>query len=116
MRSRKVSDLNADIEQGHYSAALCHLANISYRLGEQVPFVPETKAFGDNKDAYESLMRMEDYLHAKNKLKLDGMDYQLGRKLTVKAETESFVNDKQADKLLSREYRKPFAPTMLAKL
>ncbi len=115
VRSRKVSDLNADIEEGHYSAALCHLANISYRLGEQVSFVPETKAFGDNKDAYESLMRMDDYLQGKNKLK-HGMDYRLGRKLTVKPETESFVDDKQADKLLSREYRKPFAPTMLAKL
>ena len=29
---------NADILEGHYSSALCHLANISYRLGEEVPF------------------------------------------------------------------------------
>lgn len=116
VRSRKVSDLNADIEEGHYSAALCHLANISFRLGQQVPFVPETKAFGDNKDAYESLMRMNEYLHATNGIKLDGLKYQLGRKLTINPETESFVNDKQADKLLAREYRKPFAPTELASL
>ena len=33
VRSRKAEDLNADILEGHYSAALCHLANISYRLG-----------------------------------------------------------------------------------
>src|SRR5437867_4454561 len=38
VRSRKVEDLNADVEHGHYSAALCHLANISYRLGEKVSF------------------------------------------------------------------------------
>ena len=37
VRSRKVEDLNADILEGHYSAALCHLANISYRLGQEVP-------------------------------------------------------------------------------
>ncbi len=37
VRSRKVDDLNADILEGHYSAALCHLANISYRLGHEVP-------------------------------------------------------------------------------
>ncbi|UCD29508.1 MAG: Gfo/Idh/MocA family oxidoreductase, partial [Planctomycetota bacterium] len=32
MRSRKISDLRADILQGHISAILCHMANISYRL------------------------------------------------------------------------------------
>ena len=37
VRSRKPEDLNANAETAHYSAALCHLANISYRLGEQVP-------------------------------------------------------------------------------
>jgi predicted dehydrogenase len=116
VRSRKTSDLNADIEEGHYSAALCHLANISFRLGQQVPFVPQTKAFGDNKDAYESLMRMSQYLHATNGIKIDGLTYQLGRKLTINPQTESFVDDKEADKLLVREYRKPFAPTELASL
>src|SRR5579883_33814 len=32
VRSRKVEDLNADILEGHLSSALCHLANVSYRL------------------------------------------------------------------------------------
>ena len=62
MRSRKVEDLNADILEGHYSAALCHLANISYRLGQEVPFNKPTGAFGDDKDAYETLARMEEHL------------------------------------------------------
>ena len=62
MRSRKVEDLNADILEGHYSAALCHLANISYRLGQEVPFNKPTKAFGDDKEAYETLARMEEHL------------------------------------------------------
>ena len=85
VRSRKVTDLNADILEGHYSSALCHLANISYRLGEQVPFNPQTKAFGDNKEAYETLERMEEYLTKNNGLNLDGLEYRLGRKLTVDA-------------------------------
>src|SRR6185437_15999128 len=55
VHSRKTDDLNADILEGHYSAALCHLANISYRLGTSVPFDSKTKAFGDNKEAYEAL-------------------------------------------------------------
>ncbi len=116
VRSRKIDDLNANIEEGHYSAALCHLANISYRLGQPVPFEPRTKAFGDNREAYDSIERMNEYLHAKNKIELAGLKYQLGRKLTIAPATESFVDDKEADKLLTREYRKPFAPTMLAKL
>jgi len=109
VRSRKVDDLNADILDGHYSSALCHLANISYRLGEKVPFNPQTKSLGDNKDLLESLARMEEHLTKDNALKLDGENYQLGRKLTLDAKTESFVNDPQANKLLTREYRKPFA-------
>jgi predicted dehydrogenase len=108
VRSRKVSDLNADILEGHYSSALCHLANISYRLGEQVPFNAQTKAFGDDKAAYETLGRMEQYLAKDNGLKLDGLRYCLGRKLTVDAKSESFVDAPEADKLLTRPYRRPF--------
>jgi len=33
MRSRKVSDLHADILETHQSTALCHVGNISWRLG-----------------------------------------------------------------------------------
>jgi predicted dehydrogenase len=35
-RSRKQTDLHADIEVGALSADLCHLANISYRVGRQL--------------------------------------------------------------------------------
>ena len=109
VRSRKTDELNADILDGHYSSALCHLANISYRLGETVPFNPETKSLGDNKDAYETFARMEEHLARGNKLKLDGLSYKLGRTLTVDAKAESFVGDAQANALLTRSYRKPFS-------
>ena len=62
VRSRKAEDLNADILEGHYSASLCHLANISYRLGAEVPFNKASEAFGDDKDAVETLARMEEHL------------------------------------------------------
>src|SRR2546422_570866 len=32
VRNRKISELNADILEGHQSTALCHIGNISYRL------------------------------------------------------------------------------------
>lgn len=44
MRTRRTSDLAASIQQGHQSTALCHYANLSYRLGEISPnanFQPE---------------------------------------------------------------------------
>ncbi|MHC4483246.1 MAG: gfo/Idh/MocA family oxidoreductase, partial [Planctomycetota bacterium] len=63
LRSGKSADLTADIEGGHLSAALCHLANISYRLGRNLIF--------------------------------DGAK-------------EKFVGDKEANRMLTRRYRKPY--------
>lgn len=63
VKKRKPEELIADIEEGHYSALLCHLGNISYRTG---------------------------------------------RRLEFDAATETFVNDREANKYLGREYRKGF--------
>ena len=63
LRSGKQSDLSCDVEIGHISTSLPHLANISYRLGREVIF--------------------------------DG-----GK--------EKFVGDSEADRMLSRDYRKPY--------
>ena len=38
VRSRKASDLNADVEAGHCSATLCHMANIAMRVGQRLKF------------------------------------------------------------------------------
>jgi predicted dehydrogenase len=38
VRSRRPSDLNADVEVGHCSATLCHLANIATRIGRRLRF------------------------------------------------------------------------------
>jgi len=63
VRTRDAKLLTADVETGAISAALCHLANISYRVG---------------------------------------------RKLTWDSKAGQFVNDAEADKLLTRDYRKPY--------
>ena len=36
VRSRKASDLNGPILDGHISSALCHTGNIAYRLGKKM--------------------------------------------------------------------------------
>jgi len=62
-RSRKRETLAAEIEEGHMSAAICHLANIAYRTGRSLDFDPKT---------------------------------------------ERITNCPEADRLLTREYRKPY--------
>jgi hypothetical protein len=107
VRSRKVEDLNADILEGHLSSALCHLGNISYKLGREEPFSKKTKAFGDDKEAGATMERLEDHLQM-NALALDGIAYRLGRKLAIDPTSETFVGVKEANDLLTREYRKGF--------
>jgi hypothetical protein len=43
MRSRKSADLAAEAEEGRKSAALCHLANIAYRVGRTLKIDPATE-------------------------------------------------------------------------
>jgi hypothetical protein len=64
VRSRKASDLNAGPDQLHFSAALPHFANISYRTG---------------------------------------------RMLRFDAKTERFIGDDEANRMLNRTYRAPYA-------
>ncbi len=45
VRSRKVSDLNADVEEGHHSAVLCHMANIAMRVGRRLRFDTRQERF-----------------------------------------------------------------------
>ena len=59
VRSRKRDDLSADIEQGHMSSALCHLANIAYRLDRTVNFDPKKETFINDSDADALLTRPE---------------------------------------------------------
>ncbi len=49
---------NADVEQGHYSALLCHMANVSCRVGNRkLRFDPKTETFADAPDANQYVKR-----------------------------------------------------------
>jgi hypothetical protein len=46
-RSRNVKDLHDPISNAHFSAGLCHLANISYRTGHKLNLGPGPRFTGD---------------------------------------------------------------------
>ncbi len=57
LRSGKDADLHSDIVEGHLSTSLCHLANISYRVGRSLKFDGATERFHDARDADALLTR-----------------------------------------------------------
>ena len=57
MRSRKAGDLMAAIEEGHLSTTLCHLGNISYRVGRSLKFDPARERFVGDEEADKLLTR-----------------------------------------------------------
>jgi predicted dehydrogenase len=107
VKSRKTEDLNADIAVGHVSAGLCHLANISYRLGTDQDFRAKDSVVKGNDFATETLARMEEYLKT-NGVKLEENTLRVGKKLEFDGTTERFTNDDAANALLTRKYRAPY--------
>ena len=108
VRNRDTSKLHADIEVGHVSSGLCHLGNISYRLGKPTAYDPGLGKLSGNEFGTDALTRMADHLKDSG-IKFDGKNLMVGRKLEFDGKAEKFVNDKEADALLTRNYRKGFA-------
>ncbi|HVA46295.1 MAG TPA: hypothetical protein VNH11_07970 [Pirellulales bacterium] len=106
VRSRRREDLHADIEQGHLSSALCHLGNISYRLGKPVPLGEVREQLTACVYAAEDFDRFAKHL-GENHVS-DTALVQFGAPLEFDSAQERFVNDATADGMLTRDYRKPF--------
>jgi predicted dehydrogenase len=107
VRSRKHTDLTADIEEGHLSAALCHTANISYRLGKTMSPDKLRSVMRDNADLAEAFARMEQHLAA-NKVDLAATPATWGAVLRLDVKHERFLGNGAANKQLTRDYRAPF--------
>jgi predicted dehydrogenase len=112
VRSRKSQDLNSDAFQGHLSAALAHLANISYYLGEnnKVSVKQAVKVLQDidSRDHnIETLYRTARHLKD-NDVDLDKYPISMGPMLRFDPRREVFTNNDAANRILHRDYRKPF--------
>ena len=109
VRSRKVSDLRADILGGHISSALCHTCNISYRLGRKASVDEIKQTIGDDSALMDSFERIVKNLRA-NDIDPDKERLALGPMLTLDPEKEQFVGEcsEWANMYLKRNYRAPF--------
>ncbi len=109
VRSRKVEDLHADIEVGHKSAALVHIANISYRLGKNASVEEIKNAIGDKPEFLDSFNRMVEHLKA-NEIDFEKEPITIGPMLTMDPKTEKFTGEygELANMYLKRNYREPF--------
>jgi hypothetical protein len=58
LRSRRTDDLNAPIAEGHVSSAVCHLANLSYRLGRPGNRQAAQSALGNQPPVTEGFPRL----------------------------------------------------------
>ncbi|MHC4396319.1 MAG: Gfo/Idh/MocA family oxidoreductase [Planctomycetota bacterium] len=109
LRSHKVSDLNADILEGHLSTALCHMGNISHRLGVQSSPEQIKEVLRGDKEAMETFESFQSHLSA-NEVDIKKTPAVLGPWLKMDSEKEKFVGEfaDRANELLKRKYRKPF--------
>ncbi len=109
VRSRKVGDLKADVQEGHITASMIHATDISYRLAHRKPVEEAKKAIGNSDLLAESLDRLLQHLRA-NEIDLDKTPLAVGPTLTFDTERERFVGEDSyyANMFLSRNYRPPF--------
>jgi predicted dehydrogenase len=109
VRSRRAGDLAADILDGHLSAVLVHLGNISHCIGQTLPDGEIRQRVQRNRELAAAYERMKAHLSA-NGVDLDRTPATLGAMLTFDTTTERFVGDfsEPANRLVSRQYRSPF--------
>lgn len=109
VRSRKINDIRTDILEGHLSTALCHMGNISYRIGKESSNEQIREIIQGDKDSLEAFSRFQKHLSA-NGVSLKETPPVLGPWLRINSKKERFFGkfSRQANKLITRDYRKPF--------
>ena len=113
VRSRNSQDLKAPVLGGHLSSALCHLGNISYRLGAEAPLAELKAQTASRTDVAETVERFASHLAA-NGIDLAQVTPTVGPVLEFLPGEERFASGAEydmgawANRLLKDNYRQPF--------
>ena len=109
MRSRNFRDLNAEVAECHLSTALCHMANISFRLGQEAGGSEMVKSLSSLPAAVEAFESFQEHL-MQNGVNVIATPRLLGPWLEMDPSREQFTGEwaNQANAFLTREYRAPY--------
>lgn len=112
VQSRDASTLHADARCGHLSAAVAHLGNISYYVGQENRVDPKTISeslanISSLDDDQATLDRTLQHLRDNN-VDPEKEQLSLGPVLKFDPESESFVDNDEAKAMETREYRDGF--------
>jgi predicted dehydrogenase len=113
VESGRREDLAADVLEGHISAALCHTANVSQRMGEKRTASEITSAVAGNPLLEQFVRNMLDHLRA-NEIDIDHPVVTLGPSLDFDPAGERFTNSDAANRYVRREDRQPFVVPQIA--
>ncbi|MFV2066796.1 MAG: Gfo/Idh/MocA family protein [Pirellulales bacterium] len=105
VRSGRREDLNAEVEMGHLSTAVCHVGDISYRVGQVASADRQRAAVQDIPLCGEMYDRFATHLAAR-KIELDTA--RLGPWLEVDRQNERFTDHDEANHLVHGSYRTPY--------
>lgn len=101
--------LNAPIEEGHLSSALCHTGGVSHQLGRTLRRAELNEALQSESELFrESVARMVAHMQA-NEVDTDNESLvTLGADIAMDPETEQVLGDSKAASMMSRKYRSGF--------
>ncbi|MBP7949997.1 MAG: Gfo/Idh/MocA family oxidoreductase [Verrucomicrobiales bacterium] len=108
MRSGKIAPTH-QVLTGHLSAALAHMANISYRLGREMGGAQAAETIKGNAEFSETCQRFLEHLQ-KNGIKTDEAKIVTGPMLAMDGRAEKFTGElaDAANNLATEDYREPF--------
>lgn len=110
VKSRRVQDLNADIERGHYSAATVHMGNASYRIGQESQIDQVRDRVKGGVEASETFRQMLTHV-SDNEIDISKEKLVMGPWLNFDDKTERFTGThaNEANVYLREKYRDKFS-------